>query len=72
MDVESYTSILPLITLGVIFFIVAVSMLYWAAKKGQLRDFDSQAKVIFTDEEPEGQISDSFPTKKKLEIRNKK
>ncbi|MBT61665.1 MAG: hypothetical protein CML13_00435 [Puniceicoccaceae bacterium] len=64
MDVDSYTNILPLIVLGVLFFIVAVSMLYWSAKKGQLRNFDSQAKVIFTEEEPEGEISDSFPSKK--------
>ncbi|WPJ95725.1 hypothetical protein SH580_20100 [Coraliomargarita algicola] len=71
MDVDSYTSILPLITLGVLFFIVAVSMLYWSAKKGQLRNFDSQAKVIFTDEEPEGQVSDSFPTKNKKKNKNR-
>lgn len=65
MDAENYTDLIPIIILGVIFFIVAVSALYWTAKKGQLRDFDSQAKTIFTDEEPEGQISDTFPTKKK-------
>jgi cbb3-type cytochrome oxidase maturation protein len=67
MDVESYTDLIPLIFLGVVFFIVALSALYWTAKKGQLRDFDSQAKTIFTDEEPEGEISDSFPDKKKQE-----
>jgi cbb3-type cytochrome oxidase maturation protein len=66
MDAENYTDLIPIIFLGVIFFIVAVSALYWSAKKGQLRDFDSQAKTIFTDEEPEGQISDTFPTKKKV------
>jgi len=71
MDVDSYTNILPLIVLGVLFFIVAVSMLYWSAKKGQLRNFDSQAKVIFTEEEPEGEISDSFPSKK-IRKKNKK
>jgi cbb3-type cytochrome oxidase maturation protein len=65
MDVESYTDLVPLIFLGVVFFIVAISALYWSAKKGQLRDFDKQAKTIFTDEEPEGEISDSFPSKKK-------
>lgn len=65
MDAESYTDLIPIIFLGVVFFIVAVSALYWSAKKGQLRDFDSQAKTIFTDEEPEGEISDTFPTKKK-------
>jgi len=69
MDVESYTDLIPLILLGVVFFFVAVSALYWSAKKGQLRNFDSQAKTIFTDEEPEGELSDSFPAKK---IRKKK
>ena len=61
MDAESYTDLIPLIFMGVVFFIVAISALYWTAKKGQFRDFDSQAKTIFTDEEPEGEISDSFP-----------
>ena len=65
MDAENYTDLLPLISLGVVFFIVAVSALYWSAKKGQLRDFDAQARTIFTDEEPEGTVSDSFPKKKK-------
>lgn len=65
MDAENYTDLIPIIFLGVAFFVIAVSALYWSAKKGQLRDFDSQAKTIFTDEEPEGQISDTFPTKKK-------
>ena len=65
MDAESYTDLIPLIFLGVVFFIVAISALYWTAKKGQLRDFDSQAKTIFTDEEPEGEISDSFPCEKR-------
>lgn len=70
MDVDNYTDLIPLIALGVIFFIVAVSTLYWSSKKGHLRDFDSQAKTIFTDEEPEGQVSDTFPTKKKKNLGN--
>ena len=61
MDAENYQDLLPIIVLGVIFFISAVAMLYWASKRGQLRDFDQQAKTIFTDEEPEGEISDRFP-----------
>lgn len=65
MDVENYTDLIPLIILGVVFFIVAIGALYWSAKKGQLRNFDSQAKTIFTEEEPEGEISDSFPNKPK-------
>ena len=64
MDAETYTDLFPLILLGVVFFTVAISALYWTAKKGQLRDFNSQAKTIFTDEEPEGEISDTFPGKK--------
>ena len=68
MDAETYTDLIPLIFLGVVFFIVAVSALYWSAKKGQLREFDSQAKTIFTDEEPEGEISDTFPSKRSEEV----
>ncbi|NBB79833.1 MAG: hypothetical protein GVY36_10360 [Verrucomicrobia bacterium] len=65
MDVSSYTDLIPILLLGIAFFTVAVSALYWSAKKGQLRDFDKQAKTIFTEEEPEGEISDTFPEKKK-------
>ena len=68
MDAETYTDLIPLIFLGVVFFIVAVSALYWSAKKGQLREFDSQAKTIFTEEEPEVEISDTFPSKKSEEV----
>lgn len=70
MDVENYTDLIPLVFLGVVFFIVAVSALYWSAKKGQFRNFDKQAKTIFTEEEPEGEISDSFPSKKKKNRKN--
>ncbi|RCL33765.1 MAG: cbb3-type cytochrome oxidase assembly protein CcoS [Puniceicoccaceae bacterium] len=67
MDAETYTDLIPLIFLGLVFFIVAISALYWTAKKGQLRDFNSQAKTIFTHEEPEGEISDAFPGEKNEE-----
>ncbi|WP_269523525.1 hypothetical protein [Coraliomargarita parva] len=63
MDVESYTDLLPLIVLGGLFFASAVGALYWSSKRGHFRNFDSQAKVIFTDEEPEGEVSDRFPGK---------
>lgn len=66
MDAEKFTDLLPIILLGIAFFAVAVSALYWSAKKGHLRDFDSQSKTIFTEEEPEGEVSDSFPTKNKM------
>jgi len=65
MDAENYTDLLPLIVLGVFFFVTAIGALYWSAKRGQLRNFDSQANTIFTDEEPEGEISDRFPVKQK-------
>jgi len=61
MDVSDYKELLPIILLGIAFFAVSISMLYWSAKKGQLREFDAQAKTIFTEEEPEGEVSDSFP-----------
>lgn len=64
MDVENYQDLMPIILLGIVFFISALGMLYWSSKRGQLRDFDAQAKTIFTDEEPEGIVSDQFPDKK--------
>ena len=67
MDAETYTDLIPLIFLGVVFFVVAISALYWTAKKGQLRDFNSQATTILTDEEPVGEISDTFPGEKNEE-----
>ena len=63
MDVYDYKELLPIIFLGIAFFSVSISMLYWAAKKGQLRNFDQQATTIFTEEEPQGEISDVFPGK---------
>ena len=65
MGVGDYTQLIPIIVLGALFFATAIGALYWAAKRGQLRDFDKQAKTIFTEEEPEGEVSDSFPGKKK-------
>ena len=63
MPVENYLELLPLILLGILFFAVSIGALYWASRKGQLRDFDKQATVIFTEEEPEGEVSDKFPDK---------
>lgn len=65
MEVSNYKELLPIILLGVAFFVVAVTMLYWSAKNGHLRNFDAQANTIFTEEEPEGEISDSFPESRK-------
>lgn len=72
MEVSNYTELLPIILLGVAFFTVAVTMLYWSSKKGHLRNFDAQAKTIFTDEEPEGEVSDAFPESHKRQRPRKK
>jgi len=65
MDADSYKDLLPIIMLGALFFVSAVGALYWAAKRGQMKDFDRQATDIFTEEEPEGEVSDGFPEKDK-------
>ncbi len=64
MPVHSYLELLPIILLGIFFFAVSIGTLYWVAKQGQLRNFDEQASDIFTEEEPEGQVSDVFPSKR--------
>ncbi|MEO0795746.1 MAG: hypothetical protein AAFX93_11310 [Verrucomicrobiota bacterium] len=46
---------------GGLFFASAVAALWWSAKNGQLRNFDQGARVVFTDEEPEGIHTDFFP-----------
>jgi hypothetical protein len=50
---------------GLVFFIAAAGALYWAAKHGQLRNFEKGARSIFDEEEPEGEIGDRFPAKRK-------
>ncbi|MFU8848679.1 MAG: hypothetical protein ACNA77_08175 [Opitutales bacterium] len=73
MDVYDYKELLPIILLGIAFFVVAAGMLYWSSRKGHLRNFDAQAKTIFTEEEPEGEISDAFPeSRKSSRDRNKR
>ena len=47
MSVENYLSLLPLLLLAIFFFGVAISMFYWSAKKGQLKNFDQQAARLF-------------------------
>jgi nitrogen fixation-related uncharacterized protein len=66
MDVYDYKELLPIILLGIAFFVVTIIVLYWSAKKGHLRNFDAQAKTIFTEEEPEGEVSDTFPESRKF------
>ena len=55
---------LVLILFGLLFFAVAVYALYWAAKNGQFEQFETGAKAIFDEEEPEGTVTDIFPKKR--------
>lgn len=63
MEFNGY--IITIIMSGVLFFASVIMALYWASKKGMLRDFDAQAKCIFTEEEPIGKQIDFFPKKNK-------
>lgn len=47
-----------------LFFVLAAFALYWAYQNGQLNDLEDGAKTIFDDEEPLGEMTDSFPSKK--------
>lgn len=50
---------------GLIFFGSAIYALVWASKKGQLRDFEKGSRVIFDEDEPEGEFQDNFPKSNK-------
>jgi cbb3-type cytochrome oxidase maturation protein len=47
--------------IGGLFFGLAIMGLNWAVKNGQFRDLDKGSRVVFDDEEPEGQQTDFFP-----------
>ncbi len=47
--------------LGALFFASGIATLAWAARRGHFHHFNEQARVIFTEEEPEGVCTDSFP-----------
>lgn len=53
------------VVLGILFFTSGIAALVWAAKSGHFRNFEEQARSIFTEEEPEGIRTDSFPKNKK-------
>lgn len=52
-----------IVSLGFFFFLSCLGAFVWAAKQGYFTAFENQAKVIFTDEEPQGICTDSFPSK---------
>ena len=41
--------------------LAAVFAFGWAARRGQFRDVNAGARIIFTPDEPEGRPTDSFP-----------
>lgn len=43
----------------------AVYALHWAVKTGQFSRLEQDARIIFDKEEPEGQVTDRFPAKRK-------
>lgn len=61
---------LIILAVGAAFFASAVYAFYWSASRGQLRDFDSQSRSIFDDEEPEGVHQDYFPGKSPQDFNN--
>lgn len=65
MEIEDLSKLLPILVLGALFFVTAVGAFYWAARHGHFRNFESQSRTIFTEEEPEGEISDGFPGENK-------
>ena len=44
-----------------VFFVAAALALHWAHKNGQFSNLDKGARSIFDDDEPLGQVTDSFP-----------
>jgi len=59
---------IPLILIfGVIsaFSVSTIYALWWALRGGQMSNFQQGATSIFDDEEPLGQVTDTFPDKKK-------
>jgi nitrogen fixation-related uncharacterized protein len=58
MDWFFYAVALPF---AILFLASAAYALYWAAKNGQLREFEKNAATIFDEQEPVGQPTDFFP-----------
>lgn len=61
---EINIQVLVIALMGVLFFSTGILVLYWCVKSGQMSDFEAGARSIFTEEEPEGEQTDFFPSKK--------
>jgi nitrogen fixation-related uncharacterized protein len=48
-----------------LFFLAAALALYWAHKHGQLDNLEKGSTSIFDEDEPQGEVTDQFPRKKK-------
>jgi nitrogen fixation-related uncharacterized protein len=48
-----------------LFFLAGAGALYWAHRNGQLNNLEKGARCIFDEDEPLGEITDSFPPKRK-------
>lgn len=46
-----------------LFFLAGAAALYWAHRNGQLNNLEKGSRSIFDDDEPVGEITDSFPSK---------
>lgn len=62
MNWENY--IVILFSFAGLFFIGAAYALYWAHKNNQLENLDEGSRIIFDDDEPEGEQTDFFPSKR--------
>lgn len=52
---------IPVVVIAMAILVSAIYALYWAVKNRQFQQLDRSAAVIFDDEEPVGQVTDSFP-----------
>ena len=57
-------------TIVILLAATSVAALVWAVVSGQFGEFQKGATSIFDDEEPIGQMTDSFPEQDKWKVRN--
>ena len=48
-----------------LFFLGAALALHWAHKHGQLTNLEKGARSIFDEDEPMGEVTDAFPSKRR-------
>ncbi len=54
-----------------IFFLAGAAALHWAHRNGQLSNLDKGARSIFDEDEPEGEITDAFPRRRRRKAKGK-